>query len=344
MLPKFLLYCLYFCLFSITIKGQNNYITNGQYTANVLELADLTDTNRNRNIPVKVHYPTAQGIFPLIVISHGAGGDWDTHFALANYLATYGYVVFCVEHIGSNTRQLKSSIRIFKNLDKMLHDGNEVLGRPKDISFVIDQAISLNATHEILKNKMDTQNIGVLGHSFGAFTSMVIAGMQPALDWLTPAGTYGKGLGQSMKDNRVKACVALSPQGVGEPFFIKESFASLSTPLLGISGTEDKQHNGLTAMNRYEAFALWQATSYNVFVWLNNAHHLDFSDSEGGETHGLRSKNRKEVQKIVRVAALCFFNYHLKGDSNAPNLLSQDGLQPYLGKKIDGVEVRVVRK
>jgi predicted dienelactone hydrolase len=321
--------------------GQTDYSVSGKYSVNVIEFKNLKDTSRSRDIPIKVHYPTEGGEFPLIIISHGAGGNWDTHFALAHHLATHGYIVFCLEHVGSNTKMLKRTIRIFKNLNEMIHDGNEVLGRPKDISFAINQAIKWNESNETFKNKIDIQNIGVLGHSFGAFTSMVIGGMKPALDWLEPRSNYGNGLGQDMKDNRVKACVALSPQGVGEPFFIKESFYSLSIPLLGISGTDDKQQGGIPPINRYNAFDFWSSSGNNVFVWLSNAHHLDFTDSEGGETQGIKSKNRKQVQKVVRAITLLFFNQHLKSDNTAKTLINTNELKPYLSEEINNVEVRI---
>jgi predicted dienelactone hydrolase len=338
---KFLLQVLIFCFATSLVCGQTDYSVNGKYSVNVIEFKNITDTSRSRNIPFKVHYPTEKGEFPLIIISHGAGGDWDKHFALAHHLATHGYIVFCLEHVGSNTKTLKRTIRIFKNLNEMIHDGKEVLGRPKDVSFAINQAISWNNSNETLKNKIDIQNIGVLGHSFGAFTSMVIAGMKPALDWLEPRRNYGNGLSKDMKDKRVKACVALSPQGVGEPFFLKESFNSLSIPLIGISGTDDKQQGGLPPINRYNAFEYWSSTGNNIFVWLTNAHHLDFTDSEGGETQGMKSKNRKDVQKVVRATTLLFFNQHLKNDNTAKTLINTNGLKPYLSGEVNNVEVRI---
>jgi len=338
---KKLFQVLLFCLVTNVVLGQTDYSKNGQYAVNVIEFKNSIDLSRSRNVPIKVHYPIEKGIYPLVIISHGAGGDWDTHFALAHHLATHGFIVFCIEHIGSNTKMLKRSIRIFKNLNDMIHDGNEVLGRPKDVSYAINQAIIWNQSNETLKGKIDTQNIGVLGHSFGAFTSMVIAGMRPALDWLEPRINYGKGLAADMKDKRVKACIALSPQGVGEPFFVKESFSSLSTPLLGISGTEDQQQGGLAPIGRYNAFDYWGRTGNNIFVWLSNAHHLDFTDSEGGDTHGMNSKNRTPVEKVVRASTLLYFNKHLKNDNEASTLLTNNGLKPYLSGEVNSVEVRI---
>ena len=62
------------------------------------------------------------------------------------------------------------------------------------------------------------------------------------------------------------SCVALTQQCIGEPFFVKESFYSLSTPLFGILGTEDKQQGVLPAKSRYNVFEYWNYSGNNIFV------------------------------------------------------------------------------
>lgn len=303
--------------------------------------AENTSTGRQRHIPIKVHLPATGGRHPIIVVSHGAGGNWDTHYAQAQHLASHGYAVLCLEHVGSNTDRLKSGVRLMDNLNKMIRDANEVLGRPKDVSFAIDRAEEWNTSHEKLRGRLNVGRVGVMGHSFGAYTSMVICGMRPALDWLEPPVAPGKGLGPNLRDARVTCGVALSPQGADEPFFLSQSFATLSAPLMGISGTEDKQQGGLPPMNRYQAFALWpEKQGRHKFVWLAHAHHLDFTDSTGAEQHGARSSNREDVQPISKAATLSFFNTHLKADSSDAANLTTDGLRRYLRGSVDSVEVR----
>lgn len=296
---------------------------------------------KERRIPITVHIPATGGPYPIIIVSHGAGGNWDTHYAQAQHLASHGYAVLCLEHVGSSTERLKSGIRFMDNINKMIRDANEVLGRPKDVTFAIDRAIEWNKSHEKLKGRLDSKHIGVMGHSFGAYTTMVICGMRPALDWLEPPVAPGKGLGPNLRDTRVTCGVALSPQGADEPFFLNDSFATLSVPLMGISGTEDKQQGGLPATNRYNAFALWpEKQGQNKFVWLANAHHLDFTDSTGAKQQGLRSSNREDVQPLVRAATLLFFNAHLKADTSAAETLTTHSLQKYLRGAVNSVEVR----
>jgi dienelactone hydrolase len=299
------------------------------------------DEAKGRKIPLKVHAPITGGPYPIILISHGAGGNWDSHYAQAQHLASHGYVVICLEHVGSNTERLKSGFRIIRNLNEMIHDSNEVLARPKDISFAIDRAIEWNTNHEILKNKLDINHIGVMGHSFGAYTSLVVSGVRPALDWIEPKIAPGKGLGPDFFESRLKAGVALSPQSPGDPFFIQESYSSLRLPMLGISGTLDKQSNGAEPIARYESFNLWPTNKdQNKFIWLTNARHLDFTDSDGGEKHGRASATRADVQPIVRASILLFFNSILKKDLDSDKELTDEGLKKYLRGQVTKIEIR----
>jgi predicted dienelactone hydrolase len=339
-----------------------DFSDRGPLTVETLEFSELVDTSRSargtaersrprikktprqlatrseRKVPIKVHLPNRGGPFPLVVLSHGAGGDWDTHYAQAQHLASHGYAVLCVEHVGSNRERLTQSLRVIQNLDAMIHDADEVLARPKDVSFVLDRADEWNRQHEKLRGKLDLQRAGVMGHSFGAFTAMVVCGMRPALEWLTPRVEPGRGLGPDLRDPRVKCGVALSPQGVGEPFFIRESFGSLQVPLLGISGPQDRQQNGLTAENRRDAFALWPQGMHQ-FVWLAQAKHLDFTDSTGTSRRATPSPTRDDVQPIVRASTLLFFDLHLKGNAEPAKQLTSAALKPYLRGAVSTVEV-----
>jgi predicted dienelactone hydrolase len=309
----------------------------GSYVVQTLEFADLIDIARGRKVPIKVHLPTQGGPFPVVVVSHGAGGHWDANFAQAQHLASHGYVVLAVEHVGSNTDVLKRSLRFVANLEAMTRDAAEVLGRPKDISFAIDRAEQWNQTHETLRGRLDVQRTGVLGHSFGAYTTLVVAGMRPAVDWLKPALGSGHGLGPDLRDPRVACGVALSPPGPGEPFFVEASYGSLQTPLLGISGSEDRQQRA-PPENRRRAFELWPPGD-KYLIWLPNADHTAFSDSTGSKHAMLPSRSRSEVQPVVRVATLLFFNACLKNDASARESLTAAALRPYWRGSADGLEV-----
>lgn len=311
---------------------------DGPLSTRTIEFPDLADAARGgRRVPIKVHLPSWTGPFPVVVLSHGAGGNWDANFAQARHLASHGYVVLALEHVASNTERMRQGMRFAANLKSMTRDANEVLGRPRDVGFALDQAARWNQGHAELTGMLDLSRVAAMGHSFGAYTALAICGARPALDWLVPRVEPGQGLGPDLRDTRVKACVALSPQGPGEPFFRDDSFATIDRPVLGISGSRDEQQ-GAPPENRRRYFAL-VPPGHKVFVWIANADHMAFSDSAGSRRISLPSRSRAEVQPIARAATLLFLEAQLRGDAEADARLSQRALQPLARGAVTHVEV-----
>jgi predicted dienelactone hydrolase len=311
---------------------------DGPLATRTLEFADLSDAQRaGRRLPIKIHLPDGSGPFAVVVLSHGAGGSWDANHAQARHLASHGYAVLALEHPGSNTEVMRKGMRFIANLQAMTRDAGEVLGRPADVRFALDQAERWNRDHAQLKGRLDLSRVGMLGHSYGAYTTLVACGARPALDWLVPEVAPGRGLGADLSDPRIKACVALSPQGPGEPFFLETSYATIDRPVLGISGSRDAQQ-GAAPEHRRRFFELVPPGG-KVLVWLANADHLAFSDSSGSARSGLPSRSRADAQPIVRAATLLFFEQHLRGSTEAGARLSESGLAPLARGVVDRVEV-----
>ena len=155
------------------------------------------DAKRDRVVPVKVFFPKGDGPFPVVVFSHGLGGSRENYEYLGNYWAAHGIVSVHVQHIGSDDSLWRGGAG-----ERTLRGGmtlKAVLDRPRDVSFALDQLQTLNKAGEgPLRGKLDLSKIGMAGHSFGANTTLLIAGMKLS------------GIAPPVSDKRVRCAIALS--------------------------------------------------------------------------------------------------------------------------------------
>lgn len=189
--------------------------------------------------------PPAAGEHPLVVLSHGYGGNWGNQVWLASALARQGYIVAAVNHPGTTSK------------DRSPQAAAQLWQRPKDLSRAID-AVLAQPMHF---GAVAKQRIAAVGHSLGGWTVMEIAGarfdpllfardcdIHPKLGGcigykqMNPAGTpVGKAeLVKDLSDKRVTAIVSLD-LGLSRGF-TDASLAALPVPALVIAGgvpTED---------------------------------------------------------------------------------------------------------
>lgn len=156
---------------------------------------------------------STDGPFPMVVYSHGSGGlrYVATHFT--ETLASHGIVVVAPDHAGNTT------------LDQFLDtsDPLEVVSanRPVDVSVVISAMLDGSADAEV-SGAVDADQIGVTGHSFGAYTALAIGGGVDALS--------------IESDDRVDAVVAFAPAAGG---LSDDDLAAVDVATMVVSGTLD---------------------------------------------------------------------------------------------------------
>lgn len=102
----------------------------------------------------------ADGKHPLIIMSHGNGGERRDSSWLAEHLVKQGYIVASVEHYGNSysTYNAGSSLRFWD--------------RSLDISFALDRLLE----EPFLENKIDRERVGFIGYSLGGMTGLSLAG------------------------------------------------------------------------------------------------------------------------------------------------------------------------
>ncbi len=109
----------------------------------------------------------AGGPYPLVAFSHGHSGVRDQSVFLVEYLARWGYVVVSPEHVGNSFPTMKD-------------EWNQVmpLWRPQDLKAAIDQVVDLGADDpDWLDGLVDASKIAAIGHSFGGYTALALAGL-----------------------------------------------------------------------------------------------------------------------------------------------------------------------
>ena len=162
---------------------------------------EWNDTARDREVPVKIYFPLkGDGPFPLIIFSHGLGGSREGYEYLGRHWASYGYITVHVQHKGSDVSIWQHSAQARESLRKSVKNAGNAINRTLDISFVIDKMENINNESDALKGRIDLQHIGMAGHSFGAWTTLAVAG---------EVFTGSNGSEMNLAEPRIKAAIAM---------------------------------------------------------------------------------------------------------------------------------------
>ncbi len=224
---------------------------SGSAQVQVLKL-NLKDQSRQRQVPVDIYWSTAAtAAKPVIVLSHGLTSVRTDLRYIAEHLASYGYVVAAVEHVGSN----EANARLAFFGKKPFLKAEEFLDRPKDISFVLDELARLNRTSNPLQGKLDSDRAVVIGHSFGGGTALSIAGAELQIERIKQQCSsniatlsigegiqcFAQGLPENnyqLRDPRVKRAIALDP--TTSILFGDAGLAKVQIPTLVLAASADQ--------------------------------------------------------------------------------------------------------
>lgn len=246
----------------------------------------IKDELRNRELPVRVYYPQESGSFPAIIFSHGTGGSKESFSYLGKLWASCGYVCIHPTHLGSDFSCLAKV-----GLQALLEITNQPeswLERPKDISFVIDSLSEIEQQIPDLAGKINQSFIGVSGHSYGAYTTMLLAGAI-----IEMPGVKAASLG---RDDRAWAFLPISPPGTGRLGLNDCSWDKIAAPVMSISGTKDQGWEGEPPTWRMEAFKYMRpCDKYHVLI--KGANHFSFDPDAG-----IRKKPFQRINRINKIA------------------------------------------
>ena len=208
------------------------------------------DRSRQRVVPGDLYLPqtTSTSPIPVIVISHGVAEDRQTFAYLAEHLASYGFAVAVVEHIGGNTDRFK---QYFSGLAPA-PAATELLQRPRDVSFVLDELQRLAVNDPILR-QLDLQQVGAIGHSLGGYTALALAGATIDFERVKQDCNPNRSLNLSvllqcraqelppsrytLQDPRIKAIFAINP--LNSTIFGQRGMSQIRVPVFLMGGSDD---------------------------------------------------------------------------------------------------------
>ena len=281
-------------------------------------LATWRDEARAREVPVKIWHPQGDGPFPVIVFSHGLGGTREGYAFLGKHWASWGYVCVHVQHIGSDDALWRGNPKPMEAMQAATTSLDNLLGRPKDISFAIDELTRRNALEAWpLQGKLDLAALGVAGHSFGAYTTLCSAGR------VLVGPTSQR---YEVADRRVKAAIAMSPQGY-ERERTNGTWSSFATPCFHMTGTKDSSPivGDSKPEERRIPFDVIDKCEQYLLI-LEGAQHMAFSDAGRG------GRNPAHWPLILS-SSTAFWDAELKGDAKALAWLRDGAFAAVLDKQ-----------
>lgn len=347
---------------TLTTLSVGNYSADmGPSPVGVIPMAPLHDGQRNKDLEVSIEYPTRGGPFPIIIFSHGYGSSDRGYEPLISYWTSNGYV--CIRPSHADAGALRDAMRevmternaqqqqqrrrgsqqgVVIPMAPQRNPAEDIWDREReaqwrnraaDIKLILDSLDQLEKLFPELQGKMDHTKIGVGGHSYGAFTALLLAGMR----------TFGDPPLQ-LADGRVRAVVAMSPQGVAtNRGTTAQSWSDVKIPVMYLTGTLDRGANESEDVN-------WRKTAFDnsltgdkYLLLIDSARNSSFtgqvsifdtpamtpqtSTNPYGQTQmpqqrgGVVFGNDRRIFSIIKIASLAFWDTYLKDDHTAHDLL-----------------------
>jgi len=281
---------------------------------------------------------------PVIIFSHGLCGDPETYTVIRRAIASFGFVVVAPTHNDGSASVIRymdgthRAVEMLKDFPKRVEldwRREQVFHRRDEIATLLDYLVNEDeaVVDELFRNKnvnLDFERIGLMGHSFGAATSIVTASafkqFKCVVDldgWMLP-----------VPEQVIK-------QGLDVPFLIlmSEHFTYLHKDIM------DPQ---LELFNRSQNPA-------NMMGVLFGTKHTDFSDtplyyssqiSKWGKKKLTQAMTPRTALNYTTELATWFLRKHLKHDEHA--LEEEEFLKSFIDPNIRlakrGLAIKDLRK
>ncbi|WP_103070022.1 alpha/beta hydrolase family protein [Aquimarina sediminis] len=315
------------------------------------------DKSRDRPLVTEIWYPTTQSLshkelkskrkqlfktintipnarfldkkMPLLLVSHGTGGNRFSLTWFIERMVKEGYIVVSLDHYGNST------------FNKLPREFVKWWERAIDIQYVLTKVLE----DKELGSKIDASRIGGVGFSLGGYTNIALAGgyvdrtyrgdskindnreMPPefpstdeVIDFDNDSliiSSYHK-YKDVVKDQRIKAFFVMSP-AIGFGFYSKEQTKEITAPIFIVAGKGDS--NTPIKDNALHYHSLIETS--NIYLFNENVDHYVFLNEAtkfGKETIPAITidhpdVSRKEIHKKTLDLAVDFFKKNMLHNS-----------------------------
>ncbi|WP_068782612.1 alpha/beta hydrolase family protein [Paenibacillus sp. GM2] len=243
-----------------------------------------------------------ESAYPVLLFSHGFSGHKNQNTFQVEELASHGYIVVGIDHTYSSTASVFADGRVAPYVQQDLNSPSYLdqanAGWVEDAKFVLDQVERLanDDPDNRFTGRLDLQNVGMFGHSFGGATSTQML----------------------MEDERIKAAMNLDgvlygkqripAGGLAKPFLMMSADGSLNS-VQQIQEPELRQMmEGLLA--RYEHVA----EGGNYWMKVNHMTHMGFTDLYllSPLFERMEGVDVRQAHRLINAYSLDFFNHYLK--------------------------------
>ncbi len=281
----------------------------------LLKRGEFTDLKRDRRIvPYKIYYPVDhnEDKIPIILWSHGFGGNRDGASFLSRFFAEQGYIIVHITHAGTDSSLWEGKDgHAWDILQKATISRDDTLNRIYDVPFVLDQLETFAQENPDIGKHMDLNRICMSGHSFGAMTTQVMAGMK---------FPDHKNHLISLREPRISCGILYSPVPIDHlnnapP---KELYSSIDIPLLHMTGTNDTSPLG--GYDYKHRLTIYKHSNHpeKYLQILDNGDHMVYNGTRGKLAH---NPQRTEHERKIQIAAFAFLESYLKSNKAAKDWL-----------------------
>ncbi|RAV11719.1 alpha/beta hydrolase family protein [Paenibacillus contaminans] len=255
-------------------------------------------TNAIKNAEISNREPA----YPVLLFSHGFSGHKNQNTFQIEQLVSHGYIVVGIDHTYSSTASVFSNGRVANYVPQdtssiaYLDKANE--GWVADAKFVLDQVEKLagNDPDRRFTGRMDMNNVGMFGHSFGGATSAQML----------------------MTDSRVKAAINMDgvlygklrvpEEGLKKPFMMM----SADDTIRDATSTDDKAFAKFIeeTLPRYKHVAV----GGNYWMKINEMKHMGFSDLYlfSPLYEKMEGVDIRKAHRLINDYSQDFFDHYLK--------------------------------